>query len=581
MNRKFVTAFLFLLFSFGGFSASTKTFTYNLRDQVISIVSDDDPNNPVTFTYDENGNRRTKTQNGVTTEYKWSARGDLREVSRNGIWLARYLYDFQGLRISKQVRPIGKNIQETRYHYDGNHLLYETNVLSNVLVRYHWAQGEPIGETRNGENYYYMLDAMGSVVAVTAQDGSVVARIEYDAFGNITRTHGSHAGLFGFTGFYADDETGLYYAQQRYYDSELGAFISEDPLEGVANDPPTQHRYLYARANPTKYLDKDGRCSSVVNQIDPYACDRHTAGLTDSKILAQNTQDIKNEAAAYAGIGQAVGDVVTGTIQTAKDIGGTYVEAATGGKYARGSMLRLRGQVDATYEFVKHPVKSVQTAINNHKMVVAEMESRGDFEGPIQERARFATTGLLTAIGAGKGGQITYNKGKNFIQSHLPEPPIMATQNSFTGIITEGADNKVHFRSFEDVDVQRNYYQYWTQEPIVFQGNKVFPRDDLFDPDMMTTWKQNNVVHKGTNLERMAAGRAPIDPTGKSVNLHHMTQRHEGSITEVTQRFHSKNKKVIHINPNTIPSGINRAEFNKWREKYWIERAKTYETNNY
>ena len=35
-------------------------------------------------------------------------------------------------------------------------------------------------------------------------------------------------------------------------------------------------------------------------------------------------------------------------------------------------------------------------------------------------------------------------------------------------------------------------------------------------------------------------------------------------------------KTVIHVNPNTIPSGINRGEFNKWKTQYWIERAKTY-----
>ncbi|WP_416380722.1 HNH/ENDO VII family nuclease [Gilliamella sp. B2785] len=29
----------------------------------------------------------------------------------------------------------------------------------------------------------------------------------------------------------------------------------------------------------------------------------------------------------------------------------------------------------------------------------------------------------------------------------------------------------------------------------------------------------------------------------------------------------------MHINPNTIPSGINRNQFNKWRSNYWKNRA--------
>jgi len=441
MKWKFYCFLLLVEFTLSCQSA-TKTFTYNLRDQLTSIVSDDDPANPITFTYDEAGNRTSKTHNGVTTEYGWSPRGDLAEVSRNGMWLARYQYNADGLRVIKQIRPVGQNIQEFRYIYDGNHLIAETNAIGNTLVRYHWIEDRPMGETRNGENYYYMLDAMGSVVAVTAQDGSVVARIEYDAFGNVTATHGSHVGLFGYTGFYADDETGLYYAQQRYYDSELGAFISEDPLEGLADDPPTQHRYLYARANPTKYVDKDGRCSSVVNQLDPYACDRMIEGMTNPEVNAQNIQDFKNEAAMYAGIGQAVGDVVVGTLQTAKDIGGTYVEAATGGRLAKGSMLRLRGQIDATAEFIQNPIDTVSQAFEAHNNKVNALLEAGDIEGAIRERSRFATTGILTAVGASKGGQIAYKKGKDYIENKFNKnPPPTLPNNETATIVTESNSN--------------------------------------------------------------------------------------------------------------------------------------------
>ncbi len=489
MYKNFTAAFCFLLAFVSAESATTKTFTYNLRDQVTSIVSDDDPSNPITFTYDNAGNRTSKTHNGALTEYKWSPRGHLAEVGRNGMWLAKYLYDADGLRVVKQIRSIGKNIQEFRYVYDGKHLIGETNAIGNTLVRYHWAQDQPIGETRGGQNYYYMLDAMGSIVAVTAQDGSVVARIEYDVFGNVTRTQGSHVGIFGFTGFYADDETGLYYAQQRYYDSELGAFISEDPLEGVANDPPTQHRYLYARANPTKYVDRDGRCSSVVNMLDSTACDRHIAGFTDSKVLAQNIQDIKNEAAAYAGIGQAVGDIAVGTVQTAKDIGGVYVEAATGGKLAKGSMLRLRRQAEATYDFVTNPVKSVQLAINNHNTIVAEMEARGDFEGAIQERARFATTGLLSAAGGGATGVALKNKFKN--RKPIEPPELDTSFNEVSGFVMEGGDNSAKIAKFENPQIKKN-------NDFIFLNER-----GLFYPEVRDLRTDRPIVFPTGELNRM------------------------------------------------------------------------------
>ncbi|MFP1755926.1 HNH/ENDO VII family nuclease [Lonsdalea quercina] len=109
--------------------------------------------------------------------------------------------------------------------------------------------------------------------------------------------------------------------------------------------------------------------------------------------------------------------------------------------------------------------------------------------------------------------------------------------------------------------------KYWSDEPIQFNGNKVYQRNDLFDPHYVDPRSGK------TNIQLMDAGRAPIGTDGKPVNLHHMLQRQDGPIAEATQSFHKENHGVIHINDNSIPSGINRAEFNKWRSDYWKERA--------
>ncbi|SCC25037.1 HNH/ENDO VII family nuclease, partial [Gilliamella intestini] len=109
--------------------------------------------------------------------------------------------------------------------------------------------------------------------------------------------------------------------------------------------------------------------------------------------------------------------------------------------------------------------------------------------------------------------------------------------------------------------------QYWTKDPIEFNGNRVYQRNDLFDP------KYIDPKSGKTNLQLMEQGRAPIGYDGKPINLHHMTQRQDGPIAEVTQSFHKGNSKTIHINDNTIPSGIDRNKFNQWRSSYWINRA--------
>ncbi|MEL6413020.1 MAG: HNH/ENDO VII family nuclease, partial [Bacteroidota bacterium] len=115
--------------------------------------------------------------------------------------------------------------------------------------------------------------------------------------------------------------------------------------------------------------------------------------------------------------------------------------------------------------------------------------------------------------------------------------------------------------------------KYWTKQ-TTFKNVTVYQRNDIFDPKRVSTWSVNGKIIEGTNLQRMAAGRAPIGIDGKPINLHHMLQSEKvGGIAEMTQTFHKANHTTIHINPSTIPSGINRDQFETWRISYWKNRA--------
>ena len=103
-----------------------------------------------------------------------------------------------------------------------------------------------------------------------------------------------------------------------------------------------------------------------------------------------------------------------------------------------------------------------------------------------------------------------------------------------------------------------------------FGGNRVYQRSDLIDPGLVDDVGR-------TNLQRMESGLAPIGPDGRSLQLHHMTQRQTGSIAEVTATMHQQNSQILHINPSSIPSGIDRSAFNVWRADYWKWRAKDFE----
>lgn len=88
----------------------------------------------------------------------------------------------------------------------------------------------------------------------------------------------------------------------------------------------------------------------------------------------------------------------------------------------------------------------------------------------------------------------------------------------------------------------------------------------------------NRVDPKGrTSLELMQRGLAPVGPDGKPLNLHHTIQTQNGPLAEVTQTFHQQNTKVIHINQQSTPSGIQRTNvFDTWRSDYWKQRAKEF-----
>jgi RHS repeat-associated protein len=78
---------------------------------------------------------------------------------------------------------------------------------------------------------YYQADALGSVTSLSNAGGTLVQSYTYDSFGKQTASSGSLTNPFQYTARESDTETGLYYYRARYYDSQAGRFISEDPLE--------------------------------------------------------------------------------------------------------------------------------------------------------------------------------------------------------------------------------------------------------------------------------------------------------------------------------------------------------------
>ena len=120
--------------------------------------------------------------------------------------------------------------------------------------------------------YYFDKNTLGDVVAIRNRSGAVVAKYEYDAWGNVTVTDAegkeeTSAEFIGnknpirYRGYYYDTETGFYYLQTRYYDPEICRFINADDYGLIAtlSEVPGQlNLYAYCNNNPIMYTDGSG-----------------------------------------------------------------------------------------------------------------------------------------------------------------------------------------------------------------------------------------------------------------------------------------------------------------------------------
>ncbi|HVS83943.1 MAG TPA: RHS repeat-associated core domain-containing protein, partial [Pyrinomonadaceae bacterium] len=100
---------------------------------------------------------------------------------------------------------------------------------------------------------YFLTDHLGSASALTDANGNLVEQSVYDSFGNST---GSTRTRYGYTGRERDADTGFLYYRARWDESQVGRFMSEDPIGFESGD---NNLYVYVRNSPLRLIDPLGK----------------------------------------------------------------------------------------------------------------------------------------------------------------------------------------------------------------------------------------------------------------------------------------------------------------------------------
>src|SRR5574340_927070 len=106
--------------------------------------------------------------------------------------------------------------------------------------------------------YYFHPDHIGSTKMLTDDTGNVVSRMYYGPYGEVLReyeTGGNDIYKYKYTAQEEDKSIGLHYYKARFYDANLGRFLSADSVVPSMQRIQAFNKYMYVEGNPVKYND--------------------------------------------------------------------------------------------------------------------------------------------------------------------------------------------------------------------------------------------------------------------------------------------------------------------------------------
>ena len=241
-----------------------KTYTYGdtaWKDKLTAVGND-------TITYDAQGNPTSYLGHTLT----WEKGRQLKSFTKSDGTAISYTYNANGIRTSKTIGGIRHD-----YTLDGAKILREAWYASGVdryIIPLYDNEDSVCGINYCGTPFYFLKNLQGDVIAITDKDGEVVARYQYDAWGVCTiasDTSGRKIATvnpYRYRSYYYDAEIGMYYLQSRYYNPVVGRFVNGD--EAIY----TCLALLIDEYNIFTYCD-----NSPIESVDPFGYFRFKAWI--------------------------------------------------------------------------------------------------------------------------------------------------------------------------------------------------------------------------------------------------------------------------------------------------------------
>ena len=244
--------------------AGNDTFTYDNLNRLKTINGW-----PVSFSLTNPGNPATYRD----TAYRFEGRRLISISEELGIDEQKsidYTYDSNGLIIKKVLGywyDDDRDSEEftTQYYYDGDKLITEINQYCRLDFLYD-ENGMLYGLIKdNSSKYFYVRDYLQNILGIVDQNGKLVVKYKYDAYGNskgIEDTSGCNLGTrnpFRYKGYYYDDDTEMYYCKSRFYVPKWRRWLNNDSINYLEPQNITcLNLFAYCNNNPVMYVDENG-----------------------------------------------------------------------------------------------------------------------------------------------------------------------------------------------------------------------------------------------------------------------------------------------------------------------------------